>query len=35
MKTKDWGTIGVVVIIAGIVSFVVSNLFLGGSMLLG
>ncbi|MEK7471963.1 MAG: hypothetical protein AAB624_01830 [Patescibacteria group bacterium] len=30
MKTKDWGTIGVVVIIAGIVSFAVSNLFLGG-----
>lgn len=30
MKAKDWGTIGVVVIIAGMVSFVVSNLFLGG-----
>lgn len=30
MKTKDWGVIGVVVIIACMVSFVVSNIFLGG-----
>ncbi len=30
MKLKDWGVIGVVVLIAGVVSFFVSNLILGG-----
>lgn len=30
MKTKDWGAIGVVVIIAAIISFVVANLIFGG-----
>jgi hypothetical protein len=30
MKLKDWGVIGAVVLIAGVISFFVSNLILGG-----
>lgn len=30
MKAKDWSAIGVVVIIAAIISFVIANIFLGG-----